>query len=356
MNRLHSVQKWYLKKLMGELLSNDVKLRRSALSRSITLIESGNVNGTIRRQYGQLKPNLEMNCEKLRSSATCLQLFMDEICSKTSKQKRTIRLGFTGAPGAGKSTFIDSFGSYLSDEYSLKVAVLTIDPSSDVGGGSILGDKTRMSSLSIKNDSFIRSSPSKNSLGGIAPVTYETILLCEAARYDIVLIESVGVGQSESEIRDVSDFLLLLVPPGSGDNVQGIKKGIMEHIDGICVTKSDGDLIPSARRTYSEYQSAIRLYSNEEKNIKIFMTSAKKDEGMENLWNYLNKFSIDQLTSIRQEQKTKWFRRHFLQRIVNESKEFLSTNHSKYHQVVGSPYYVVEEELNRFMKFLKEKK
>ena len=153
---------------------------------------------------------------------------------------KSFRIGITGSPGVGKSTFIETFGKHLS-AMGISVAVLTIDPSSKINGGSILGDKTRMEELSKESNVFIRPSPSKGELGGVAEQSYESILLCEKAGFDVVIIETVGVGQSETHVKHVVDFFLLLILAGAGDELQGIKRGIMELADGIAITKSDGD-------------------------------------------------------------------------------------------------------------------
>lgn len=169
-----------------------------------------------------------------------------------------IRIGITGVPGAGKSTFIEAFGLMLADK-GYKVAVLAIDPSSTVNGGSILGDKTRMEELSRHENAFIRPSPSAGTLGGVHKKTRETMLLCEAAGYDVILIETVGVGQGETLVRGMVDFFLLLVLTGAGDELQGMKKGIMELTDGIIVHKNDGSNKPLVKKTVREYSRILHM-------------------------------------------------------------------------------------------------
>lgn len=172
---------------------------------------------------------------------------------------KSIRIGITGVPGVGKSTFIEAFGMDLIRQ-GKKVAILAIDPSSERSGGSILGDKTRMNELSQQANAFIRPSPSGSSLGGVARKTRESILLCEAAGFDVILIETVGVGQSETMVHSMSDFFLLLMLAGAGDELQGIKRGIMEMADGLVITKADGDNIRKANAARQEYQNAMHLF------------------------------------------------------------------------------------------------
>ncbi|MCZ7535167.1 MAG: methylmalonyl Co-A mutase-associated GTPase MeaB [Acidimicrobiia bacterium] len=169
-----------------------------------------------------------------------------------------VRVGVSGAPGAGKSTFIEALGGYLV-EVGRRVAVLAVDPSSARSGGSILGDKTRMESLSRSPDAFIRPSPSGGTLGGVARRTREAMLLCEAAGFDVVIVETVGVGQSEVAVAGMVDLFLLLLAPGAGDELQGLKRGIVEMADLVVVNKADGDLAPSADRTVAEYSSALHV-------------------------------------------------------------------------------------------------
>ena len=171
----------------------------------------------------------------------------------------SIRIGITGVPGVGKSTFIESFGMLLI-ERGFKVAVLAVDPSSSISGGSILGDKTRMNKLSVQDKVFIRPSPSHQHLGGVARKTRESILLCEAAGYDFILIETVGVGQSETIVKSMVDFFLLLMLAGAGDELQGIKKGIMEMADALVINKADGENINRARLAALEYKNALHLF------------------------------------------------------------------------------------------------
>jgi LAO/AO transport system kinase len=173
---------------------------------------------------------------------------------------RSRRVGITGVPGSGKSTFIDALGMHLVRERGEPVAVLSVDPSSPISGGSILGDKTRMERLSLEEKAFIRPSPARGHLGGVARHTRETILLCEAAGYGNILVETVGVGQSETAVRAMTDFFLLLMIAGAGDELQGIKRGILEMVDAVAVNKADGDNVARAERTRAEYAGALHLF------------------------------------------------------------------------------------------------
>ncbi len=194
----------------------------------------------------------------------------------------SVRIGITGTPGAGKSTFIEAFGLYLIEK-GHKVAVLAVDPSSSISKGSILGDKTRMERLSTHPNAFIRPSPSGETLGGLSARTAESIILCEAAGYDIILIETVGVGQSETLVKDVSDMFLLIAQPGAGDELQGIKRGIMEMSDLIIVNKDDGSLKKNAGLTYGQIKNSIGLFPPAEHGIPkdVMRVSALENRGMD---------------------------------------------------------------------------
>ena len=199
---------------------------------------------------------------------------------------KSYRVGITGVPGAGKSTFIDALGLHLTRELGEKVAVLSIDPSSPVSGGSILGDKTRMERLSQEPAAFIRPSPSGCHLGGVARRTRETMLLCEAAGFHNVIVETVGVGQSEIAVRSMTDFFLLLMVPAGGDELQGIKRGIIEMLDGMVINKADGDLKPRAERARIEYSSALHLFpaSPDGWTPPVLTCSALRGEGIAEVW------------------------------------------------------------------------
>lgn len=198
---------------------------------------------------------------------------------------KALRVGLTGVPGAGKSTVIEALGVWLIKR-GLKLAVLAIDPSSTRTGGSILGDKTRMQELSAREEAFIRPSPSGGMLGGIARKTRETMLLCEAAGFDVVIVESVGVGQSEGELAELVDTLALLMVPGTGDELQGIKRGIMELADLIVVNKTDGDRLSAARRARGDFLHALRMMppSTPGWDTPVLLASAVERTGLEEVW------------------------------------------------------------------------
>ncbi|NDR59634.1 methylmalonyl Co-A mutase-associated GTPase MeaB [Aliiruegeria sabulilitoris] len=238
---------------------------RRALARAITLIESG------------------------RADHRAMAVELGKKVAGTGRQ--ALRLGLSGTPGVGKSTFIEAFGMMLVEQ-GLKVAVLAVDPSSARSGGSILGDKTRMELLSRNRNAFIRPSPSQSQLGGVARRTREVVSLCEAANYDVVLIETVGVGQSETMVAEMSDLFLLLLAPAGGDELQGVKRGIMEIADLILINKADGALKPVANRTCADYSGALRLLRKRPEDPKDFpkaMTvSAVEGNGLELAWEEMN--------------------------------------------------------------------
>lgn len=203
----------------------------------------------------------------------------------------SIRIGITGVPGVGKSTFIESFGNHITSKSS-RLAVLAIDPSSTISKGSILGDKTRMEDLSNNPLAFIRPSPSAGTLGGVARKTRESIILCEAAGFDTIIIETVGVGQSETHVHSMVDFFLLLMLAGAGDELQGIKRGIMEIADAIVINKADGENILKARTARAEYQNALHLFPPTSSGWipLVDICSAKKNTGIENVYKIINDY------------------------------------------------------------------
>lgn len=238
---------------------------RASLARAITLIES-------------TRADHQKEAQKL----------LTELLPKTGK---SIRIGITGAPGVGKSTFIEAFGLHVIEQRH-KVAVLAIDPSSARTGGSILGDKTRMAKLSQNENAYIRPSPAGGSLGGVARRTREAMLLCEAAGYDVVIVETVGVGQSETEVADMVDMFILMLLPGSGDELQGIKKGIVELADLIVVNKADGDLKAQAKRVRSDYSAALRMLHPTSPHWKpqAVTCSAVEGQGIGEIWTSVSEF------------------------------------------------------------------
>jgi len=208
-----------------------------------------------------------------------------------SKNNDSIRIGITGVPGAGKSTFIESFGNHITD-LGLKLAVLTIDPSSSLTKGSILGDKTRMETLSAKKDVFIRPSPASNFQGGVGKNTRESIFLCESAGYDIILIETVGVGQNEISVAEMVDFFLLLKISGSGDELQGIKRGIIEMSDLIAINKCDGNNVENSIKAKNEFKLALQLFPKKKSNWnpQVLTCSSITGDGLADIWDCINDY------------------------------------------------------------------
>lgn len=203
-----------------------------------------------------------------------------------------LRIGITGVPGVGKSTFIESIGTYIAKDLNKKLAVLAIDPSSQRTRGSILGDKTRMEELSHNPNAYIRPSATGNSLGGVANKTRETMLLCEAAGFEVIFIETVGVGQSEVAVKGMVDFFLLLMLAGAGDELQGIKKGIMEMADAIAITKADGDNVKASKKAVVEYKNALHLFPPSESGWvpKVITCSALTNDGIDKVWSITEEF------------------------------------------------------------------
>ncbi|NMW19003.1 MAG: methylmalonyl Co-A mutase-associated GTPase MeaB [Chlorobiaceae bacterium] len=238
---------------------------RHMLSRAITLIES-------------LKPEHERKAHEILDRC---------ITKKTS----SLRIGITGAPGAGKSTFIEALGELIINQ-GLTLAVLAIDPSSRQSKGSILGDKARMEKLAARKEAFIRPTASSGYLGGTSPKTHEAIVLCEAAGYDVILVETVGVGQSEVLVDTMVDYILLLMLPGSGDELQGIKRGIMEIADAVAITKTDGDQSGIAAISRAEFEAALRMLPVKHPVWKreVFLTSALTGKGIKEVWENISEF------------------------------------------------------------------
>ena len=223
-----------------------------------------------------------------------------------------VRLGISGPPGVGKSTFIEAFGNHIIATGS-RVAVLAVDPSSRRTGGSILGDKTRMEELSRRPEAFIRPSPGRGQLGGVARRTREAMLLCEAFGFDVVIVETIGVGQSEVAVADMVDLFMLLVAPGGGDELQGIKRGIMELADLVVVNKADGDLAPAAGRTRADYNAAVHLLRPKWRSweTEVMAVSALTGVGVAEVWDAIERFTAQvgqsgELVEARARQATAW--------------------------------------------------
>ena len=249
-----------------------------------------------------------------------------------SKTGNAIRIGITGVPGVGKSTLIESLGNHIIAS-GKKVAVLTIDPSSQLTKGSILGDKTRMEDLSKNPMAFIRPSASGTVLGGVANKTREVMLLCEAAGYEVIIIETVGVGQSEVEVKNMTDFFLLLMLAGAGDELQGIKKGIMEMADGLAITKADGDNIKQATAAQAEYQHALHLYPMPASgwSPKVLTCSALNNTSIDEIWKMILAYHKHTLASgyfdlNRQQQNIKSLNAYADQLVLDDLRKFIATN------------------------------
>ena len=271
-----------------DALARDIRAGdRRALAKAITLVES-------------------TRADHHESAQRLLELLLPST-------GRAARVGITGVPGVGKSTFIEAFGLYLIG-LGKRVAVLAVDPSSARSGGSILGDKTRMARLATAPEAFIRPSPSGGSLGGVARRTREAMLVCEAAGYDVVIVETVGVGQSETTVASMVDFFLVLMLPGAGDELQGIKKGIIEIADALAVNKCDGDGVARATRAAAEYRAALRLFRHTSANWDppVLTVSALEARGMDEVWRVVERHrdtlgASGELAQKRREQQQAWF-------------------------------------------------
>ncbi|MBU29213.1 MAG: methylmalonyl Co-A mutase-associated GTPase MeaB [Gammaproteobacteria bacterium] len=271
---------------------------RRALARAITLIESTNAMH--------------------RKDAAALL----ERCLPHSGQ--SIRIGISGVPGVGKSTFIEAFGLFLIG-FGKRVGVLAVDPSSPLHGGSILGDKTRMEELSRKNEAFIRPSPAGRSLGGVANRTREAILVTESAGFDVILVETVGVGQSEYEVHSMTDLFLVLIQPGGGDELQGIKKGILEVADFIVINKADGDAERLANQSVVHYKNAMGYLNHQGFwTPEVLSVSSLEQRGIEALWDRIGAYceaGSEAIPKRRKGQASQWFERLLSEGIANHLDE-----------------------------------
>ncbi|KAG0197619.1 hypothetical protein BGX28_008872 [Mortierella sp. GBA30] len=344
------------------LLAGLVQGDRYALARAITLVESSNPNHRVQAQKllskileresslaSQQRTTLASATPSLDNKARRKDQVLSPDTSNSSRTKskaesdtqqpepamrlgKSFRIGLSGPPGVGKSTFIEAFGMYLLSK-GHRVSVLAVDPSSARTGGSILGDKTRMTELSRSSMAYVRPSPSRGTLGGVARNTTEAITLCEAAGYDICLVETVGVGQSETMVADIVDMFVLLVPPAGGDELQGMKKGIMELSDLVIVNKSDGALVDSARYAQIEYTSALKFVKaiSSYWKAKVIRVSSMggPEGGIEQAWNTMKEYfdimeSTGELQKKRGHQRKIWMWRQVsseLMDLLNEDEQ-----------------------------------
>ncbi len=305
----------------------------SILSRAITLVESKN------QDHQKLARDL-----------------IREILPKTG---RAVRLGISGTPGVGKSTFIESFGKLLTSQ-GLKVAVLAVDPSSQITGGSILGDKTRMNELAIDPLSFIRPSPSGSSLGGVTSKTWESMLLCEAFGFDVIIVETVGVGQSETAVARITDFFLLLMRPGGGDDLQGIKRGIMEMADLICINKADGDQLRQAKLAKNHLENAVSILRGHNRP-KVLLCSAAEKRGLDEIWEETQRLYKDQKDALqekRSKQLASWIKEMVLERIQDDfdNDEVIKLAMERNHKEVSEQKKSALEAANEIYRTFKKKK
>jgi LAO/AO transport system kinase len=245
----------------------------------------------------------------------------------------SVRVGISGAPGVGKSTFIEALGNHLIDQ-GHKVAVLTVDPSSAISGGSILGDKTRMETLARRPEAYIRPSPSGNTLGGVTRRSRETLLLCEAAGFDVILVETVGVGQSETKVAEMTDMFVLLLQPGAGDELQGIKRGIMELADLVLINQADDGREALAKHSAADYRHALKLLRPRSKQwqVEVATCSARDRVGIDTAWDAVTRHqqaleASGELASLRAEQSRHWLWSEVQDSLVADLREKLGDSH-----------------------------
>ena len=293
----------------AELIAGIVAKDKVALSRAITLVESTNIS------------HLPKANEIINS---CLPF-----------ANKSVRIGITGVPGVGKSTFIEVFGKHLTS-LGKKVAVLAVDPSSTISHGSILGDKTRMEELVKDEDAYIRPSASGETLGGVARKTREAIILCEAAGFDTIIIETVGVGQSETAVHSMVDFFLLLKISGAGDELQGIKRGIMEMADAIVINKADGDNVNKAKLAKTEFNRALHLFPAKSSGWTptVSTCSAYEKTGIDDVWNTISSYFELVKSNHYFEEKRKDQNQFWMMETINEQLKFNFYNHPKIAQLL----------------------
>ncbi|XP_066174173.1 methylmalonic aciduria type A protein, mitochondrial isoform X2 [Sylvia atricapilla] len=310
-------------RLVDRLYHGLIQGQRACLAEAITLIES---------TQSRKKKVAQVLLQKVLS-------YHREQEKLNQGKPLAFRVGLSGPPGAGKSTFIECFGKMLT-ERKHKVSVLAVDPSSSTSGGSLLGDKTRMTELSRDMNAYIRPSPTSGTLGGVTRTTNEAILLCEGGGYDVVLVETVGVGQSEFAVADMVDMFILLLPPAGGDELQGIKRGIIEMADLVVINKADGDLVVAARRIQAEYISAMKLLR---KRSKVLRISAKTGEGVSDLWDKMTEFrelalASGELLARRRKQQKVW-----MWNLIQENM----LEHFRSHSAVKDKIPLLEEKVLR---------
>jgi len=306
--------------------------RRSALAESITLVESTH---HVKKLMGQILLQTILSDQQLQPcpsiKAKCGHL-LTEVATKEGHNS-TLRIGITGPPGAGKSTFIETFGLFLVHEVGLRVAVLAIDPSSSRTGGSLLGDKTRMAGLSLEQNAYVRPTSARGVMGGVGRNTTEALMLCESAGYDVVIVETVGVGQSEVMVADMTDLFLLLIPPAGGDELQGLKRGIVENVDLVLVNKSDGDLLRPARLIQTEYTSALKFIPRRRHNWHpvVSRVSSLTSDGISDAWKIILRFydvmnARGELEEERRRQRNQWMLNHLKSDVFNRFRQHPSVD------------------------------
>ncbi|XP_028833631.1 methylmalonic aciduria type A protein, mitochondrial [Denticeps clupeoides] len=313
------------KRVLDRLYDGLVGGQRASLAESITLVET-------------------LHPRKKELAQALLQRVLAYRQEQDKGQPAAFRVGLSGPPGAGKSSFIEVVGKMLTGK-GHKVSVLAVDPSSCTTGGSLMGDKTRMTELSRDMNAFIRPSPTSGTLGGVTRTTNEAIVLCEGAGYDIVLVETVGVGQSEFAVADMVDMFVLLIPPAGGDELQGIKRGIIEMADLVVVTKSDGDLLVPARRIQAEYTSALKLLRKKSKSWKprVMRVSSQTGEGVAELWETMLAFRDSGLHSGELQLRRCSQQRVWMWNLIQEN----ALRHFKEHPAVRSQLPVLESRVTR---------
>ena len=327
-------------KIAQEIIAECLKVRFSVLSSRFSVKKTHQIDLTPENP----EPNNEYLEYRVQNPEPRTQnrIPSTEYRVPSTKYRESIRIGITGVPGVGKSTFIEALGKYLTSN-GHKLAVLAIDPSSSKSKGSILGDKTRMEELAVDPHAFIRPSPSAGSLGGVARKTRETIILCEAAGFDVIFIETVGVGQSETTVHSMVDFFLLLMLAGAGDELQGIKRGIIEMADAIMINKADGDNLKKAKTARVEYANALHLFPPSESGWipPVGLCSAISKMGIEEVWKTILDYkSLTSLNGFFQKRRMEQNRQ-----VLYESIEEALKNHFFSNKEIASHISALENEI-----------